>query len=157
MNSPGSITRWLSHFSSEDPRLREVAAERIWNYYAARMRLARELGVMGLDPEGRWIDDQVPGVDDDLPPGADDPSREELPLPPAIPINWVEFAEFQQPPPIGGSVHPAGYTAPLRPSEMRRLPPTADEMDTNGYNSQSNGCPPEPTSARKSDIEYSIP
>ena len=27
------------------------------SYYAAKMRLARELGVMALDPEGRWLED----------------------------------------------------------------------------------------------------
>ena len=35
----------------------------VWlTYYAARMRLSRELGVMFLDPEGRWID--PPPTDD---------------------------------------------------------------------------------------------
>lgn len=34
---------------------------RVWlGYYAARMRLARELGIMSLDPEGRWIELPLP-------------------------------------------------------------------------------------------------
>ena len=35
---------------------------RAWlEYYAARMRLARELGVMQLDPEGKWVEMPPPG------------------------------------------------------------------------------------------------
>ena len=37
------------------------------DYYAARMRLYRELGIMELDPEGRWIDRPVSGSGHDAP------------------------------------------------------------------------------------------
>ena len=69
------------------------------SYYAARMRLSRELGTMELDPEGRWIEYPIGGSDHDAPAGTDDPGREELPLPPAIPAGWVELAEHLQPHP----------------------------------------------------------
>ncbi len=38
----------------------------VWlNYYAAKMRLARELGIMSLDPDGRWIETPLPGSQQD--------------------------------------------------------------------------------------------
>ncbi len=36
-----------------------------FSYYAARMRLARELGIMKLDANGRWIEESSDGDDDD--------------------------------------------------------------------------------------------
>jgi hypothetical protein len=50
----------------------------VWlNYYAAKMRLARELGIMQLDTEGRWIEMPPPGAQ-----GQEQPSGlEELPPP----------------------------------------------------------------------------
>jgi hypothetical protein len=33
------------------------------SYYAAKMRLARELGVMTLDAEGRWLEEDLPTID----------------------------------------------------------------------------------------------
>ena len=56
---------------------------RVWlNYYAARMRLARELGTMALDPQGGWIDTPPPnGVEP-----TNDENRPPVPeLPPALP------------------------------------------------------------------------
>ena len=42
----------------------------VWlNYYAARMRLSRELGVMTIDQDGIWIDEPIPGTNDNVPPG----------------------------------------------------------------------------------------
>lgn len=65
---------------------------RVWlNYYAARMRLARELGIMALDPEGRWIDDSFPNLDNKAP--LDQNGLETESLPPAIPTDWIEMAE----------------------------------------------------------------
>ena len=62
------------------------------NYYATRMRLYRELGIMTLDPEGEWIEfpidaaaSPVPGVDAILP--------EDVPaLPPALPPAIIDAA-----------------------------------------------------------------
>jgi len=61
------------------------------NYYAARMRLDRELGTMVLDEEGRWIQDPspIPNPDDAL--DVENPDLEVLPPPPAIPAEWIEL------------------------------------------------------------------
>lgn len=53
------------------------------NYYAARLRLYRELGVMQLDPSGRWIENAV-----DF--GAESQPIEFETLPPAVPIEVLE-------------------------------------------------------------------
>ncbi len=108
------------------------------SHYAARMRLYRELGIMVLDPEGRWIEYPIGGSDHDAPARIDDPGPEELPLPPAIPIGWVELAHYaeQQPgsPPMA-EVHPASYSVAVRPdrNQIRRLPPVANSPATNRY------------------------
>jgi len=40
----------------------------VWlNYYAARMRLSRELGIMSLDQQGRWIESPLPSADGNEP------------------------------------------------------------------------------------------
>ena len=67
----------------------------VWlNYYAARMRLARELGVMMLEQDGRWIDHPIPdGFSLDHSSDSDTSSLEELPLPPAVPAEWIESTD----------------------------------------------------------------
>ncbi len=60
----------------------------VWlNYYAARMRLARELGTMTLDSEGRWIEQPV-----STPGGGDASDADVSPLPPTLPTEWIELA-----------------------------------------------------------------
>ncbi len=108
------------------------------NYYAAKMRLARELGIMMLDQDGRWIDFPPPSssLDDSL--DSDNPGVEELPLPPAIPTQWIQLANFVEAQPNGlptDIVEPAGNTGANRPHELRRLPPPANTWDANGYDS----------------------
>ncbi|HUV63293.1 MAG TPA: TolC family protein [Sedimentisphaerales bacterium] len=66
----------------------------VWlNYYAARMRLARELGIMMLDHDGSWIDDPIPNSSLDDSSGSDKSSLAELPLPPAVPTEWIELTD----------------------------------------------------------------
>jgi len=96
------------------------------DYYAAQMRLYRELGIMELDPQGRWIDDPARGASPIAPDVMNAPSPEELPLPPAIPVGWVEFAG--NPPQQSGRlraamVAPAVYHAAPRANGVVRLPP----------------------------------
>jgi hypothetical protein len=44
-------------------RTTQDAFLRVWlSHYAARMRLARELGIMQLDPSGRWVENPIPGT-----------------------------------------------------------------------------------------------
>jgi hypothetical protein len=66
----------------------------VWlDYYATRMRLARELGVMQLDASGMWIDQPLSA--------AEQLKAEELPLPPALPDQWLEQLEPRASPPDG--------------------------------------------------------
>ena len=79
------------------------------NYYAARMRLARELGVMTIAPDGLWIELPLPtisepGNESDLydpavppAPAVDDDGPQLMPVPPAppaIPTSWYELLEY---------------------------------------------------------------
>jgi hypothetical protein len=66
----------------------------VWlNHYAARMRLARELGIMKLDHDGSWIDHPVPNSSDDNSSDSVKSSLEELPLPPAVPTEWIKLTD----------------------------------------------------------------
>ena len=56
------------------------------SYYAARLRLYRELGVMQLDPSGRWIEDSL---EFDAPSSSDQTDNDELP--PDVPIDLAEL------------------------------------------------------------------
>jgi len=84
------------------------------NHYAARMRLYRELGIMVLDPEGRWIERPIGGSEHDAPPSGDDPIPEEAPLPPAIPLNWLELADDLQR--DGSTAQPTGDSTAAVPT-----------------------------------------
>lgn len=57
------------------------------NYYAARLRLYRELGVMQLDASGRWIENSL---DFDNPAPIAEEESIEL-LPPPVPIELLDF------------------------------------------------------------------
>lgn len=60
----------------------------VWlNYYAQRMRLMRDLGIMKLDEEGRWIDEPLDKLNLD--------QLHEVPIPPPIPADWLQ--EYQLP------------------------------------------------------------
>jgi outer membrane protein TolC len=62
----------------------------VWlNYYATRMVLMRELGIMALDEEGRWID--IPVFDEDT------QSPEEIPVPPEAPTQWFDLVDYVEP------------------------------------------------------------
>jgi len=66
----------------------------VWlNYYAARMRLARELGIMELDRDGSWIDHPVANSSLDDSSGSDKSSLAELQLPPAVPTEWIDLTD----------------------------------------------------------------
>ena len=94
------------------------------NYYAARMRLYRELGVMLLDGEGRWIERPSGGSGHNAPARIDDSGPEELPLPPQISANWIDLAGFLRPAGHAtAAVQRADYAAAVPTSQIRRLPP----------------------------------
>lgn len=130
----------------------------VWlNYYAARMLLYRELGIMQLDSEGLWID-QPFRVEDWLPA---DPL--DCQLPPEIPLEWINAAgghldgqEYIEHSPLptpanspGMSEFPAPANQPMRssdsplyhmPSEPQPGLPSAnsvwDRRPAAGYGSQ---------------------
>lgn len=57
----------------------------VWlRYQAVRMQLYRDLGLMQLDDNGRWIELPLPTTDEI--------EEEEVPIPPAVPIEWFELA-----------------------------------------------------------------
>jgi hypothetical protein len=103
-------------------------------YYAARMRLYRELGIMELDQAGRWIDRPIDDSVGGESAGSGDSEPEELPLPPQIPDDWMAFArDLPQSP---SSPPTAKFDArAVHPGQLIRLPPPANGADTNGYNS----------------------
>ncbi len=104
----------------------------VWlNYYAARMRLARELGIMTLDEQGHWIDDPVrsanirEAIEGELP--EVDRNIEDLPLPPAIPVEWIELAEvdLQNPKPNPLRSPHDGAPPDELPASVQRLFPAS--------------------------------
>jgi hypothetical protein len=57
----------------------------VWlNYYAARMTLVRDLGIMQLDQRGLWIDQPIVA--------ADWLCEDNCPVPPAVPLEWLNQA-----------------------------------------------------------------
>jgi len=93
----------------------------VWlNYYAARMRLARELGTMELDLDGRWI--AHPLVDSSLADASDSGAAS---LPPVVPAAWMELADrvppIQQPDASAPAAVPTAEDsvgADIRPAEL---------------------------------------
>lgn len=89
---PTAATNFLSSLTSL--RNTQNSFMSVWlNYYAARMRLARELGVMKLDDDGAWIDDIVPGIGIENDPNSGVSPETEAPLPPAVRPEWIELSE----------------------------------------------------------------
>jgi hypothetical protein len=94
----------------------------VWlNYYASRMVLLRELGIMRLDEDGKWVDlplDQLLAE-----------SAHCDPLPPDVPDQWLRDAgidpeELKAPAPVepGQEPIPPGPRLPSAPNEPLPLP-----------------------------------
>jgi hypothetical protein len=76
----------------------------VWlNYYAVRMQLARDLGIMMLDEEGRWIDVPLTGPTTE--------EMEELPPPPTIPAEWIQLVEDVSSPEPAAAVAPVNFSS----------------------------------------------
>ncbi len=68
----------------------------VWlNYYSERMQLVRDLGIMELDDEGRWIDRPLAETLEQL-------TAEPIHLPPPIPGQWWQLADPNHPYPGQG-------------------------------------------------------
>ena len=65
----------------------------VWlNYYAARMRLDRELGTMKLEPDGHWIEDPDAPKPTIASLGSASEDEQSI-MPPDIPGEWIELAD----------------------------------------------------------------
>jgi hypothetical protein len=85
----------------------------VWlNYEATRLSLLRDLGIMVLDENGRWIDLPIDQIDY--------ATEEEHPLPPSVPFEWL----YENLPPIEPGAGPAESIPPGVPRESHRRQPT---------------------------------
>ena len=101
----------------------------VWlNYYAGRMNLVRDLGVMELDDQGRWIDRPLDEI-------LSDACGYTQHLPPDVPQDWWELGG---PPSEEGQSNapPHGELLPDNGQRPERLPPPND-------------LPPDPSAALK--------
>jgi hypothetical protein len=103
----------------------------VWlSYYAARMSLARELGIMTLDEQGRWIDYALPGSDmQDI---LEDEPSEPMPLPPPFPEAPIESATaIEAPLPIKlvAEMKPAAEIEPTASFEPNSMPEPTVEVE----------------------------
>jgi hypothetical protein len=94
----------------------------VWlNYHATRMRLSRELGIMQLDEEGRWIDEPIDEILQQMP--------EEIAVPPPLPSQWLEALGPEPTPAVPSEaatqIETAAYgqMAPPPPVHIQQLPP----------------------------------
>ena len=73
-------------FAYNDLRSTQDAFTSIWiNYFATRASLSQQLGVMQLTDDGMWVDAPFAC--------AERASEDELPLPPAVPEEWLKHLE----------------------------------------------------------------
>ena len=100
----------------------------VWlNYYATRMQLMRELGLMQLDEQGRWIDTPLSALER--------PAPEEIATPPAVPAEWMDETFWDD---AVESVEPEDQQV-----EARHSPPV--KLDANVHNEGDvKGPPPAP-------------
>jgi len=95
----------------------------VWlNYYARRMTLMRDLGIMEIDETGRWIDRPLGEVLAQTP--------EEPPLPPPLPAEWLQQAGVDPRELDSASATPAGPARPrMRPAPAAQAPRRKDGPD----------------------------
>jgi hypothetical protein len=96
----------------------------VWlNYYAERMRLMRDLGLMDLDENGRWIDiplSEAIGL-----------GPEELPLPPDVTEKWWDAADALESVQATGQPQPViQYDAPRSRLEQPTTEPITEPTPT---------------------------
>jgi len=90
-----------------DLRSSQNAFMSVWlSYYATRLRLFQDLGVMRIDQNGLWIEESLEQ--------ALRISAEEHPLPPDVPQQWLKATEPEADPPENG-VEPEAQTPPPAP------------------------------------------
>jgi hypothetical protein len=97
-------------FAFNDLRSSQDALTSIWvNYYATRAALAQQLGVMELTDDGMWIDQPFTC--------AERATEADMPLPPAVPEEWLRhLEEVDAPPPKAANVDDNGEELPAMPA-----------------------------------------
>ena len=118
----------------------------VWlDYYATRLRLYRELGIMVIDPEGQWVEHPLPGAGKDVEPGEGREELEEI-LPagdgegdheqlppleeaevmtlPVIPVQWIEMAHGRP-----RTRHPIQSSIRIRRARRPRLKELHEAVD----------------------------
>ncbi len=113
-------------FAFNDLRSTQDALTSIWiNYYATRAALAQQLGVMDLTDDGLWVDKPFSG--------AERCAEDEMPLPPAVPEEWLKhLEEIDSPAPKAANVDDKGREMPAPPAirppvQADPLPAAADD------------------------------
>jgi hypothetical protein len=107
-------------FAFNDLRSSQDALTSIWiNYYATRIALAQQLGVMELDDDGIWIDKPFSE--------AERCAADELPLPPPVPQEWLDHLEQVKAPPPRPAEPPEAVPAPAPTPAPAARPPIAAE------------------------------
>jgi hypothetical protein len=93
-------------FAYNDLRSTQDAFTSIWiNYFATRASLSQQLGVMQLTDDGMWVDAPFAC--------AERASEDELPLPPAVPEEWLKhLEEMDAPPAVPAKEMVRGVTGP---------------------------------------------
>ncbi|MBI1310422.1 hypothetical protein GC176_03875 [bacterium] len=115
---PNAATRLLTALS--DLRNTQNNFMSVWlNYYAGRMALMRDLGIMRLDENGMWIDESIEE--------ALSAASGELELPPEIPSEWLDTLERDDVAPGPPQTLPTDQNAlpavPQPPQAAPLLPP----------------------------------
>ena len=97
-------------FAFNDLRSSQDALTSIWvNYYATRAALAQQLGVMELTDDGMWLDQPFTC--------AERATEADMPLPPAVPEEWLRhLEEVDAPPPKPANVDDNGEELPAPPA-----------------------------------------
>ncbi|MFV1964211.1 MAG: hypothetical protein ACC628_02220 [Pirellulaceae bacterium] len=96
----------------------------VWlNYYASRMALMRDMGIMALDEEGRWIDTPIVVREGEVLEGGL--------IPPAVPAAWFDLVSATLDDPARGSVATSA-TDPARGAPPP-VAPTAHAADSERY------------------------
>ena len=103
----------------------------VWlSYNATKMRLSRELGVMLLDLDGRWLEYPLPGTFTEVP----NAEEYELPPVPPAPTGWTDFADYLAHPQYGS---PSAVIEPIgnanRADDLQRLPATEVYRSARGF------------------------
>jgi hypothetical protein len=110
-------------FAFNDLRSTQDAFTSIWiNYFATRASLAQQLGVMQLTDEGMWVDAPFAC--------AERATEDELPLPPAVPEEWLKhLEEIDAPPAVPAKAMARGAAAPGSAGELPAPPAPRPDVE----------------------------